>query len=289
MAFCTTCGASVNGTFCTQCGTPVSAAAGPGFAPGTAPPAPPPMAQPAPPPPPGPVPYQAQPFAPPPVAGPRKTSALVWVLVIVLGLFVLGGLAVVGTGMFVFHKVRQAGLDPDLIRNRPGLAIAKMIAAANPDVEVLHTDDGAGTITVRDRKTGKVTTMSFDDARNGKFSITAQDENGKTATMEFGGSASNLPAWIPAYPGSVPHINMAGRANDGDAGNFSFTTSDSPSQVMQYYEDKAKAMGMQVTRVVTSEKGGMINGSDEGNRRTLNVIVGADSGSTGVTVTYGSK
>jgi len=287
MAFCTTCGASVNGSFCTQCGTPVSAAAGPGVAQGAAQPAPPPMAQPAPPPP-GPAPYPAQQYAPAPVAR-RGTSPLVWVLVIVLGLFVLGGLAVVGTGMFVFHKARQAGLDPELMRDKPGLAIAKMIAAANPDVDVLHTDDSAGTITVRDKKTGKVTTMSFDDARNGKFSITAQDENGKAATLEFGGSASSLPSWIPAYPGAVPHVNMSGRGNDGDAGNFTFTTSDSPTQVMQFYEDRAKAMGMQVTRMVTSEKAGMVNGSDEGNRRTLNVIVGADSGNTGVTVTYGSK
>lgn len=284
MAFCTTCGASVNGVFCTQCGTPVSAAVSPGAAPVGAPPSPPPVAQPAP----NAAPYQAQPYMPPPMA-PRKTNPLVWVLVAILGLFVLGGLAVVGTTMFVVHKARQAGLDPDLMRNKPGLAIAKMLATANPDVDVLHTDDSAGTITVRDRKTGKVTTMSFDDARNGKFSITAQDENGKTATMEFGGSASNLPSWIPAYPGSNPQVNMAGRANGGDAGNFSFSTADPPSQVMQYYQDKIKEMGMKATTVVASEKGGMVNGTDDGNNRTLNVIVGGDSGKTTVTVTYGSK
>jgi hypothetical protein len=225
----------------------------------------------------------------PPVMGPRKTNPIVWVLVALLGLFVLGGMAVVGTGMFVVHKARQAGLDADLMRNRPGLAIAKMLATANPDVDVVNTDDGSGTITVRDKKTGKVTTMTFDDARNGKFSITAQDDNGKTATMEFGGSASNLPSWIPAYPGSNPQVNMAGRANDGDAGNFTFTTADPPSQVMQYYQDKIKEMGMKATTVVASEKGGMVNGADDNNHRTLNVIVGGGSGKTSVTVTYGSK
>jgi hypothetical protein len=213
----------------------------------------------------------------------------VWILVIVLGLFVLGGLAVVGTTIFVVHKARQAGLDPELMRNRPGLAIAKMLATANPDVDVLHTDDGAGTITVRDRKTGKVSTMSFDDARNGRFSITAQDDNGKTATMQFGGSASNLPGWIPAYPGSTPQVNITGSANGGEGGTFSFSTADPPSQVMQYYQGKFKEMGMKATIVMSSENGGMVNGADDNNHRTMNVIVGGDSGKTTVTVTYGSK
>jgi nitrate reductase NapE component len=186
MAFCTNCGGTVNGSFCTQCGTPVSAA---GSAP-PPPPAPQPAAAPAPQaaPPyqaaPGyqPPPYQAVPpyqAAPPYQAvppGARKTSPLIWILVVVLGLFLLGAIAVVGTTIFVAHKVHQ-------VATNPGLAVTRMLAAMNPDLQVLNTDDGAGTITVRDKKTGKVTTMSFDDARNGRFHFTAQDENGKTATM----------------------------------------------------------------------------------------------------------
>jgi hypothetical protein len=280
MAFCTTCGATVNGTFCTQCGTPVSAAAQGA-----------PQASPPPPPPPN-MSYQAAPPAPvgpPPAMAGRGTSPIIWVLVIVLGLFVLGGLAVVGTGIFFVHKARQAGLDPELMSRKPGLAITKMMAAMNPDVEVLNTDDGAGKITVRDRKTGKVTTLNFDDVRNGKMSITAQDENGKTATMEFGGSAGNLPSWIPAYPGSHPQATMSARAAGGDGGNFTFTTSDSPAQVLQYYQDQIKSMGLKVTSVMSSSNGGMVNGSDDGNQRTLNVIVGTGSGGTTVAVTYGSK
>src|SRR5947209_7107826 len=112
MAFCTNCGASVNGAFCPSCGTPApqrGAAA-------------PPMAGPAMP---GPAMSgaAAQPAVFPPVK--RKTSPLVWVLVIVLGLFVLGGVITAAAGYFVYHKVRQAGLDPDLIQRNPGLAVGK--------------------------------------------------------------------------------------------------------------------------------------------------------------------
>ena len=97
MAFCTTCGSNVSGTFCSQCGTPVAAA-------GTAaPPQPPPMAQ-------APMAQQpmaqpyAQPYAPP-VA--RKTSPLVWVLVIVLGFFVVCGISVALFVGYVAHRVHQ--------------------------------------------------------------------------------------------------------------------------------------------------------------------------------------
>jgi hypothetical protein len=98
MAFCTTCGANVTGAFCSQCGTPVAAAAQGQ----TGPPA---------------TPY-AQPAVPggPPVA--QKTSPIVWVLIIVLGFLVLGGLGVVGVAGYIAHRARQAGVFFD--RGRDG-------------------------------------------------------------------------------------------------------------------------------------------------------------------------
>lgn len=289
MAFCTTCGATLNGAFCTQCGTPVSAAGAAAGA-GNPPPQPPPIAQAVPPPqaPPSAAPPYAMPLASPP-AGARKTSPLVWVLVIILGLFVLGGVAVVGAGWFVVHKVKQAGLDPELMQRNPGLAIAKMVTAVNPDVDVLNTDDNAGKITVRNRKDGKVMTLGFDDVRNGRFRFSAQDENGKTATMEFGGSTGKIPDWIPSYPGSSPKMTFSASASDGDAGNFTFETSDEPAKVMDFYRQRAKELGMEAATIMSTERGGMVNGTDENNHRSMNVVVDNSSGKTTVAVTYGKK
>ena len=273
MAFCTSCGAEVTGAFCKQCGTPVRAA-GAAFAP-----VPPPQPAMAAAPVPGAVPVQ------------RKTSPLVWVLVIILGLFMLGGIAVVGTGLFIVHKVRQAGFDPELMKQNPGLAITKMIATSNPDVQVLSTDEGAGKITVRDKKTGKVVTMTFDDAKQGKFSFRAQGDDGKTASLEIGVGADKLPSWIPAYPGAKVEgtFNMAGNSGEGNGGAFGFSTSDAPAKVMSFYQDKFKELGIGVKMVTTTEKGGMILGADEGEKRTLHVIVGSESGETKVQVMYGLK
>jgi len=104
MPFCTICGANVTGAFCSQCGTPAPGAAAPTPQPAAA--YPPAEA----------APY-AQPGAPgvPPAA--RKTSPIVWVLVIVLGLFLLGGMAVAGFVAFVAHRVHQAGVSFDSSRD----------------------------------------------------------------------------------------------------------------------------------------------------------------------------
>jgi hypothetical protein len=55
--------------------------------------------------------------------------------------------------------------QPDSSSIVTGLAAANMIIAANPDVEVLNTNDRQRTITVREKKTGRVVTMTFDEAK----------------------------------------------------------------------------------------------------------------------------
>lgn len=257
MAFCTNCGATVSGTFCNQCGTPVGAASG------AAAPAPPAASQ----------------AAPAAVPVKRKTSPLVWVLVIVLGLFVLGVLGIGGVSYF-------------LIRH-PGAVLSKIITAANPNVEVLRTDEGAGTITLRDKKTGKTVTMNFDDAKRGKFSFSAQGDDGKTATMEFGADAGKLPSWVPAYPGAKVEGTFAIKGDSGDGsgegGTFAFTTKDAGPKVMSFYEDKCKELGLKVNMTTRTDEGGMVMAADEGEKRSLSIVVGGGSGSTSVSVTYGLK
>jgi hypothetical protein len=115
MAFCTKCGASVAGAFCNQCGTPVSAAA-------QGPPAP------------AAAPYYQQPVGPGAAPGPRKTSPVVWILIVVLGLFVLGGIATVGVIGLVAHRARQAGLMID--RGRDGGVSFNVRGADGKDAHV---------------------------------------------------------------------------------------------------------------------------------------------------------
>src|SRR5215813_11765721 len=115
MAFCTKCGAQVAGAFCVQCGAPAKSGAGPAGAAAA------PAAAPS---------YNASAA---PVTAARKTSPIVWILIAVAGVFVLGIVGVMGTTFFLVHKAKQAGLDTDLMSRNPGMAIAKMVTAFNPD------------------------------------------------------------------------------------------------------------------------------------------------------------
>src|SRR5438552_8880073 len=119
MAFCTKCGAQVQGPFCGTCGSPAAKGSAP------QPGAPPQSGA-------GPQPVGAAPppvspsvYAPvPPVsaAAPQKTSAVVWILGGCGGLVVLAAL-VGGLGMYyVAHKARQAA---HMLEKNPALAVTR--------------------------------------------------------------------------------------------------------------------------------------------------------------------
>ena len=268
MPFCTKCGASVGGAFCGQCGTPVAKGAGQS----------------------APAPVLAGPI-PPADPGARKTSPIVWVLVGILGLVMLGALAAGAFTRFVVHRAREAGITADLWQRNPAAATARALALANADIEIVSEDDGSGTVTVRDRRSGKTTIWNLDQARRGRISITAEDEGGKNATVDIGaGSTHRLPSWVPSYPGAEGNdFAITGSGSDGAGGTFSFNTSDSPAQVLSFYQDQIKTLRMQIQVNATTPQGGVLTATDDSRDRTLNIVVSQESGKTGVNVTYASK
>ncbi len=278
MAFCKSCGAQMNGEFCTACGTPAGS---------------------------------AQAVASPVTNAPRKTSPLVWILGGVVALFVLVGLAVVGGGMFLLHKAKQSGFDAELMRNNPGLATAKLLAATNPDLEVVSTDDKRGLITLRQKSTGKTMTVNFDEMKRGKITFR---EDGKDAvsmeahgdgdagsfqfksgseSMTMGANQAAMPAWIPGYPNSKPSSVFSMNGKDGSSASFQFKTPDAPKDVVAFYDRELKQKGFGINATSTSESGGstggLVSGEDTANKRTVLVTVGNDKNATTVSVTYSQK
>src|SRR2546427_9566717 len=108
-----------------------------------------------------------QEFPPPPPQ--KKSNVLVWVIAGCGTFVVIGIIAVFLGGYFVWNKAKEAGLDPELMQKRPALAVAKMMVAANPDVELVSVDDEKGLITVKDRKTGETLTVDLDEAQQGRL------------------------------------------------------------------------------------------------------------------------
>jgi len=208
----------------------------------------------------------------------RKTSIVVWILLAVAGIVFLG---IAGVAFTAYYFVKN-----------PGVAMAKIITAANPDAEVISTDSGNQSVRIRDRKTGQEFTLSYDDIKKGRFKIRARGENGELGEVEIGGGTGKVPGWVPMYPGAKAQANITANGTDGnDAGEggvVSMTASDSPAQVFTFYENKCKDAGMTLNVTQMSDSGGMIVATDEANQRTLHVAIGG-ANETSVTLTYGRK
>jgi hypothetical protein len=216
---------------------------------------------------------------------PKKSNVLAWVLGGLGGCLVLVIIVVAGISFFIAHKAKQAGIDGDLLKRNPALAAAKMMVAANPNVEMVSTDEGRQEITVRDKQSGKTYTMSFEDAKNGKFTM---KEDGKT-TLTVGGKAK-VPSWVPDYPGSDPQGAFSASGTDGESGTFGFKTKDASDKVVQYYQDQFKSSGMKVTSNITTQDGkssaGMLSAQDDANKHNVVIVLAIESGETSVAVTY---
>ncbi len=250
----------------------------------------------------------AAPNTPNPQAGggpaPKKTSPWIFVLIGCAGLIVFAGLAAMLGGYFIFHKAKEAGLDADLMKEKPGLAMAKMMASINPNVEVVSVDEDNGKITIRDKKTGKTVTVDMDDVKNGHIRINS--ENGETATMDVTGKGDkgtvkvtssqgtwevgenmklDLPGWVPVYPRGTTQGLVKQTSPNGSTQTFMIRTNDSVNDIVKFYSHKLKASGFEVNTVQDARAGGaMVMASQEATKRNVSVMVGVEEGQTQATV-----
>lgn len=243
---------------------------------------------------------------------PQKSSGakiLLWIVGIVVGLILIsfGSCAVIG--FYAMHKVKQAGFDSDLMKKNPGLATAKMAVTLNPDTEIISSDDNAGTIVVRDKKTGKVVTMKFDTQ---KKAMVITDENGKTTsvtttgeganasmemkgpegTMKIGNGSDKAPDWVPVYPGSSPQNTFSASSGAEQTGSYTFVTKDPVDKVISFYGDSLKSAGFAVSNMTSNSDGkvgGMVSGEDKANKRGVVVSLGTENDGTHVNVTFSIK
>ena len=250
MAFCTNCGASVTGEFCTNCGARLGGA------------------------------QQAAPAAPPQ----KQSNALKFVLIGCLGVIVLGAVIASVTFWFVGRKVKDVA---DLAEKNPGLAAAKILAAINPEIEVVSTDEAKGTLTVREKKTGKTVTVTIDDAKKGRIVFESEGQK-----VEIGAEAK-VPSWLPKYPGAKEEGVFSAQGSEGEGGTFGFKTSDSPEQVASFYEDRFKKDGMKTVKSTIQKDGAssVINlaATEERERRHANVTITSGDDGTSVAVIFGEK
>jgi hypothetical protein len=156
----------------------------------------------------------------------KGLGALAWVLIILGSLFLLFVLTIVAGGFFLVHKARQAGLDPDLMKRNPGLAVTKLITTVNPNTEVLSVDESRGIIHIRDKQNRKTYTMNFEDAKRGKMMF---QEDGKDAlTLTATGDGQKAKVVVQSNGKDTLTMNASG---DGKTGTLDIRTADGTTRL----------------------------------------------------------
>ena len=243
--------------------------------------------------------------APGPYSGPpivqKKTSPLIWILGILCGLILLAGTAVIVGGYFIAKKVGD-------FASNPGMAAAKLMVAGNPDLDLVSTDEAKGTVTIRDKKTGDVVTLNFDDIRNGRLTV---QQNGKSVTLGAGtggieakssdgqiarlGGAADLPSWVPAYPGATPAGVGASNTTQEEAGSVTFSTADAADKVLSFYSGALKTAGWKdvESNIMdipgTSNKAGAVSGESADGKQSINAALTTSDGRTNVILSYSAR
>jgi len=255
----------------------------------------------------------------PPVAQPQQKKglpALAWVGIGCGVLLLVVVIVLVAGGMFMAHKVKEMGLDPELWEKQPALAASKVIATFNPDLEVVEVDEDEGKITVRNTKTDEVFTVDLDDVKKGEIhfknettgkeisieagdsgeegerTVTVTDESGTEVMTIGGGTSAQVPSWVPIYPGTEPTGHFTMTSDSGTNVSFSLQTDDAVQKVLSFYKEKLEAEGF--TTSVSSfsgdgSQGAFVSARDEAGGRTVQVSIGSEGGSTTVNLNCTEK
>lgn len=248
-----------------------------------------------------------------PEAAPKKGMSTVVKVLLGCGvlLFLLVGSCVVVSAYFAKKTLGGISDFAKEMESNPDSAAVKAAALAlrlNPEVEVLSSDPAAGTITVREKKTGKKVTFNLEDIKAGKFSIESDGEKAKfdidasaenggqmkvvtdQGTAVFGAGGGKTPEWIPAYPGGRTEGVANIEAQGEKSGTFTLRTADPPDTVLAFYESKLKAAGFEVQKASLSFDGapsGTLNATAD--KRQLSITAAAQDGETQALVTYNEK
>ncbi|HEY4246410.1 MAG TPA: hypothetical protein VGM64_06105 [Lacunisphaera sp.] len=257
----------------------------------------------------------------------KKSNTLVIVLCVIFGLLFLLLASCVGTCMYVGKKAKDYAKDS---QKSPQITALATIAAFTPDVEVVSKDLDAGTIVLKNKKTGEITKLSAKDfsadrvasviqkikegkpltsSANTESMSSAPEPAAETAPAEKATNSSSaeeptssaqaaaqqsaiksFPKDFPVYDGSaVKTLEASQNTFAGVASNtHTFSTSDSPEEVAEFYGKKLTADGYTVMASENSSNG---NGpkltrifQKDGAASTVNIEVRVEDGKTHVQV-----
>lgn len=259
-----------------------------------------------------------QPAAPAPVPTPPKkgSNILMWILLGCGGILFLGAIAVVVVSLLIYSAAKSRGFtDTELMDENPALYSAQLIVKNDPDREFISLDKAKGTITFKDKKSGKTVTWTAKDIADGKYAVEATDEHGNVERTEvdasggkdgkgtisiktdkgettWGGTAKP-PAWMPVYTGAEVLAGATQNDEDGERGGYSLKTTDTPEQVIAFYKKVFDTSGIAYKETLIQDGGVktiMLVPSDANSaKRSATVAASNVDGATAIQVGYQEK
>jgi hypothetical protein len=253
--------------------------------------------------------YPAQPTPPPPPGAPTQPPAkkglgpLGWVLIGCGGLILVGALVLGALGWFAKKKIDQ-------FAENPTFNAAKLAVQMNPELELVSADEKTNTLTIKNKKTGEVMTISAEDAKEGRWSVetkegktvfdgsakegtlTVTNDKGEVATWGAG-TVKDVPSWVPSYPGGSVQGTFDSTTNEARSAAFTVTTKDSVEQVLNYYEEQLKNAGFKADKTSYATNGttagGSVTATSSDEKRTASVMVSTSGEGTTAIVTFTEK
>lgn len=229
------------------------------------------------------------PAAPAPAPVPaKKSNTLVIVLCVILGLFLLILASCVGTCIYVGKKAKDYS---EASEKHPQVAALALAVAITPGIEVVSKDLEAGTIVLKNKKTGEVVNLDAKDFSQEKvasvieqmiqgkgLNVKAERDASANATDAESGAVEKSDAvsdeaslnaaqteaanaTVRKFRSDFPLYTSGGATTvDASHGLFAgisssqhvFVTTDSPTKVMGFYDAKLVASGFSA---VASENG----------------------------------
>jgi len=270
MAFCTNCGASMEGQFCAKCGARVGAEVSAGA---------------------------------PPAAPQKKSKVLTWVLLGCGGLVVIALVSALGLGLFVRSRIgdtRNPGFAAAKLMASMNPNVEVLNADENTGKITMREKKTGKTVTLdfKDIQQGRISFQGDNgekvDIRGGgegdSGSMTIEGGEGKVQLGQ--GSLANVPAWVPKYPGAQVAGTYSAQGKDEDGGTFQLKCGGSVQQVADYYEQQLKAAGMKIDRHSMQSGSGsmtMVSGTDDASRRSVVASVSSSDGGTVAHIVYAVK
>jgi len=252
---------------------------------------------------------------PPPVspapAPSKKSNTLVIVLCVVFGLLLLIIGSCVGTCVYVGKKAKDYAKESE---KNPKVSTLALAAAIYPGVEVVSKDLDAGTLVLKNKKTGETVKLDANDFSEDRImELLEKIAQGKGVDVALKPDATKsdsaesvaaepvseaqaaaqaailktFPASFPVYSsGGVQNVEVSQNVSSGvSTAEHAFLTSDAPDQVANFYEKKLKAAGYTLE---DSESGSDSNGAklgrvfQKGTSDTFHVTIRIEDGKTRV-------